>query len=140
MADDDPLLDDHRVIRACHYNYKKAKVRPAAFKLSERDEGRLSTGWVECSSVPPSEQTVEATADRMGRYLKPQKGAVLRVRLVRGIVIGNNGLDVIEDTHAGSMPCHASILGMPGDHTELTFRQKPAALANAGEMVDITSR
>lgn len=116
MADGDPLPGPDHVARYCQQSgFKGGQISDANFAPRPRDNGRLSTNWVECRYVPVGEQSEDGAVARVLRTLKRNRAedriAFLPVEAVRGIKDERITLDVLENGH-GVNRCHAVILNV----------------------------
>jgi hypothetical protein len=116
MADGDPLPSGDHVLRFCsRRTLASGRATAGAFAVRERDEGRLSTNWVECRHVAQDERNVESSIARLHRMLRisaQDRVAVLPVDDVRSIRIGDSLLEIVEFWGANDNRCHAAIVGL----------------------------
>lgn len=112
MADGDPLPGPDHVARYCQQSrFKGGAISDANFAPRPRDRGCLSTNWVECIDVPPSERNAAAAIARLSRRLKfdqRDRIAFLQVEDVRRIGAAGVNLDVREQGGG----CHAAIMNV----------------------------
>lgn len=113
MADGDPLPGPDHVARYCQQSgFKGGQISDANFAPRPRDDGRLSTNWVECPYVPAGDRSEAGAVARLLRSLRRNHAedriAFLRVEAVRGIKDERVTLDVREDRHDANH-CHAVI-------------------------------
>jgi hypothetical protein len=116
MADGDPLPGSDHVARYCQQSgFQGGQISDANFAPRPRDNGRLSTNWVECRYVPARERSEAGAVARLLRSLKRNRPedrvAFLQIEAVRGINDERVILDVREDGH-GVNRCHAVILNV----------------------------
>jgi hypothetical protein len=116
MADGDALPPGHHVLRFCsRRTLASGRVTASAFAVRARDEGRLSTNWVECRHVAQDERNIEASMSRLHRMLRVSahdRVAVLSVDDVRSIRVYGSSLEIIEFWGASNNRCHAAIVGL----------------------------
>jgi hypothetical protein len=113
MADGDPLPGQDSVARYCQQSrFKGGEISDANFAPRPRDNGQLSTNWVECAHAPSRDRTeagaVARLLQRLIRNHPEDRVAFLRVRDIRGISVEPVNLDVREQGHW----CHAVILNV----------------------------
>lgn len=110
------------------------QISDANFAPRPRDDGRLSTNWVECPYVPVGERSEDGAVARLLRSLTRNHAedriAFLSVAAIRNIRHASAALDIHEAGH-GANRCHAVILNVASATSSLEGQfEAQAALAS----------
>lgn len=107
----------HHVLRYCFNNrFAGGQISPANFTPRlNRDEGKLSTVWVECCNCPEHDRTIDSAKKHLFRQIKQHdqdKVCCLQVDDVSSITSKYGPLQTFEDWGSKFNKRHTSIRGL----------------------------
>lgn len=137
MAYEEPLPENHHVLRGCSRGHDNGEVTASAFAMrkgKEQELRRISVDWIECPYADEIDRNSQGAAKRMATVPIMPPYAILNVDSVRQISRNQWALDVKE--FGGTNPCHCGITGFSGTQIDLELQIALAEIANQSQLID----